>query len=403
MRRRSLLPLVLLLVTLPASGFAYSPQEQATAQDLHQKATELYLGGRFVEALPLLEQLYAADPSDVVVEERYGYVLLATVSTLSDPAARKQQRAKGRKLLIEVAEKTKANGHQSQLATLGYDIPEDGGDDATYSSSAEVQRFMQKGEDLFAKASYDEAIEQYQAALTLDPKLYSAALFIGDTYFKKLDYKEANQWFLRAVEIDPNIETAHRYWGDSLMKSSQSEQARDQYIEAIIAEPYNRRSWFGLINWANAEKKVLSRPALRIPVKVENGAQAGNVNITLDAEVLDKKGNDGAAWVVAYSLGRAAWRGEKFQKNFPQEKQYRHSLAEEVDSFNLALSVAKETNAKDNDKDLELIRRLSEKGLLEAFILISRPDEGVAQDYDAYRKDHREQLRQYIKEYVISK
>jgi tetratricopeptide (TPR) repeat protein len=288
------------------------------------------------------------------------------------------------------------------LATVGYDIPEDGGDDATFSSSAEVQKFMQKGEDLFAKGSYDEAIEQYQAALSVDPKLYSAALFIGDTYFKKQDYRQANEWFLRAVTIDPNIETAHRYWGDSLMKSSQSEQARDQYIDAIIAEPYNRRSWFGLINWANAEKKILSHPALRIPVKLENGAKPGDVNITLDSDALDKKDNNGAVW-VAYSLARAAWRGDKFQKNFPQEKQYRHSLAEEVDSFNLALSVAKETKAKDNDKDLELIRRLSQKGLLEAFILISRPDEGVAQDYAAYRKDHRAQLRQYIQEYLISK
>src|SRR5207248_11531255 len=40
--------------------------------------------------------------------------------------------------------------------------------------------------------------------------------------------------------------------------------------------------------------------------------------------------------------------------------------------------------------------------LLESYILISRADEGIAQDYDAYRNNHHEQLRQFIREYVIN-
>jgi hypothetical protein len=44
---------------------------------------------------------------------------------------------------------------------------------------------------------------------------------------------------------------------------------------------------------------------------------------------------------------------------------------------------------------------LSDQGLLQAFVLIAKPDAGIVVDYPAYRDAHPEKIRQYIKAWVI--
>jgi hypothetical protein len=39
--------------------------------------------------------------------------------------------------------------------------------------------------------------------------------------------------------------------------------------------------------------------------------------------------------------------------------------------------------------------------MLECWILLDNPDRGIAQDYAAYRKDHRQLLEQYIAKYDV--
>jgi hypothetical protein len=41
--------------------------------------------------------------------------------------------------------------------------------------------------------------------------------------------------------------------------------------------------------------------------------------------------------------------------------------------------------------------------LVEAYILISAADQGIAEDYAAYREQHRDKLRQYLDEIVVPK
>jgi hypothetical protein len=48
------------------------------------------------------------------------------------------------------------------------------------------------------------------------------------------------------------------------------------------------------------------------------------------------------------------------------------------------------------------LKRLDDEGLLEAYILLAKPDEGIAQDHPAYLKDNREKLRRYMMQYVIT-
>src|SRR5947207_15840519 len=111
---------------------------------------------------------------------------------------------------------------------------------------------MNEAEALFSQGKFDEAIMDYQKALSLDPKIYEAAVFYGDVYNSKKDYKQAEIWYQKAITIDPDREIAYRYSATPLMKQKKYDQARDRYVEAFVVEPYSKFPVAGLTQWAEA-------------------------------------------------------------------------------------------------------------------------------------------------------
>jgi len=53
------------------------------------------------------------------------------------------------------------------------------------------------------------------------------------------------------------------------------------------------------------------------------------------------------------------------------------------------------------DPGLEILVKLAASGLIESYVLLNRTDQGIAQDYAAYRSGYREKLRQYLEQYVV--
>jgi hypothetical protein len=51
---------------------------------------------------------------------------------------------------------------------------------------------------------------------------------------------------------------------------------------------------------------------------------------------------------------------------------------------------------------LTKLKKLNDEGLLEAYILLARPDAGIVRDHPDYLKQHRDKLRRYVVEYVIT-
>ena len=187
-----------------------------------------------------------------------------------------------------------------------------------------------------------------------------------------------------------------------LMKQRKTEAARDRYVEAFIVEPYNRFARAGLIQWAEATQTKLAHPQIDIPTNVTFD-EKGNAKVNLDASVLLGGKDDGSFAWISYGVARSQWRKEKFTKTFPNEKTYRHTLAEEVDALRSVLSVATtDKRTKNLSPSLAKLKKLDEDGLLEAYILMARPDEGIAQDHAAYLKQNRDKLRRYVNEYVIT-
>jgi tetratricopeptide (TPR) repeat protein len=368
--------------------------------DERRRAFQLYKDVKYSEALPLFEKLAAANPDDRDVIEALGLMTASQTAYLKDPEARKQARVRARELLL----RAQSLGAESTLVKwmLESVVPEGGGDNSAFSTKKEVDDAMREGEQAFASGDLPKALEMYKRALILDPKLYEAALFIGDVYFKSAEHANAGEWYGRAIAMNPDRETAYRYWGDSLMKQGRFTDAGDKFVEAYLAEPYSRLSRAGFLNWGEKAHITLAHPQVDVPTDVTSKDKG--TTITLDANILTKndKGGAAAAWVT-YGIIRASWQTE-FAKQYPSEKAYRHSLKEEAAALRGAIETLKnqKIDPKNVDPSLQVLQKLEKEGLLESFVLLALPDAGIAQDFQDYRRANLEKLRRYVKDYVLT-
>jgi tetratricopeptide (TPR) repeat protein len=381
------------------SGLAAHTSALPATDDDRKHALELYDQNKFTEALPLLEKLAVEFPKDLVIQERLACSVFFTTNGIKDPELRKQQTLRARALLLHAKEL----GDNSNLLQILLDaIPLDGGD-SSFSSDTKVEQVMRKAESAFESGDLSKALEGYAQALVLDPKLYEAALFGGDTLFKMKQYDKAGDWFARAIEIDPNRETAYRYWGDSLMAAGKMSEARGKFIDAVVAEPYTKKSNVGIEQWAERNKVRFTVPRIQSPNSVKPNDKG--ITLTLDSTALDR--NDGSgAWMIA-DMSHMLWQSEKFKQEYPNEKEYRHSLKEESERLDLVAEslqqMIKDKKVKHLDPNLAILLKLKDSGLVEAYILISAADQGITQDYIPYRDQHRDKLRQYLDEIVVPK
>src|ERR1051325_10231718 len=375
------------------------PFVNASAQDDEdrRRAFQLIKDAKYPEAQALFEKLAVAHPQDAAIIENLGLLVMHQATYLPTPEERRKARQRARELLIKAVQL----GSPNPLTALIQGIPEDGGTDQTFSARKEVDDAMREGEAAFGKGDFPKAVEMYQRALMLEPKLYEAALFIGDVYFKSAEQVKAGEWFARAIQINPDRETAYRYWGDALMKQGKVTEAGDKFVEAYIAEPYTRLARAGFVNWGERVHVELAHPRAEFPASVNQ--KGDGTTITLDPKMLDKDDKDGssAAWMM-YSLTRASWPQSEFAKQYPNEKAYRHSLKEEAASIRAALKLLDEKKATTSDRSLQILQKLEKDGLLEAFILLAMPDAGIATDFEAYRKTNLAELRRYVKQYVLT-
>jgi len=399
-RRRPLQLSIIIFVLLCSASYTTLRAQEPDPE--RARAFQLYEEGKYSEALPAFEKLAVKFPEDGNVLKTYGFLIIGRTAYEKDAAARKEARRHGREILVKAQQ---LGADDALLRSMLEAVPPDGGDDAKLSSKKEAEDAMREGEAAFAKKDFAKAIEMYQVALLFDPKLYEAALFTGDCYYSTAEQKKAGEWFARAAAINPEREAAYRYWGDSLMKQGRVTEAGDKFVEAYLAEPYSRLSRSAFLNWGERVNININHPEVDIPTDVTAQNQ-GQITINVDPNSLkkDDKSGAGAAWLT-YGFVRVSWSKSEFAKQYPDEKKYRHSLKEEAAALRSALKSYQGQQAKtsqSNDRSLQLIAKLEKEGLLESYILLALPDEGIAQDYAGYRREHLEDLRRYVKQYVLT-
>lgn len=392
----------LLLMLLAAVSFTIALDahgQTSTGDDARKKAFELFRQDKDLEALPLFEELALKNPEDRDVLLGLGVCLLAEAGTLDDQEAAATERVRARQVLLKAR---KLGQKSALLENLLQTIPEDG---KTHYSSSPADQAMRAAEAAFSRRDFDEAIKNYSRVLEYEPKRYAAVLFIGDTYYAKKDWTRAAEWYQRAIDLDPNRETAHRYYSDMLLKNGDAAGARTRVIQAVVAEPYNPITWRALKYWADANKLELRRVHIDVPNNVSQ-KDAKNITITIDPKAPEETTS---LW-LAYGLTKASWRGDEFKKRFPEEKQYRHSLAEEALALTTAVTIWTESNQAEKNKkassppkdpNLLLLLKLHHAGMIEPYVLLNAADDGIAQDYNAYREKNRQKLEQYLSEFVV--
>jgi tetratricopeptide (TPR) repeat protein len=401
--------LLVLALSLPIQAFAQTDSDLLAER---KRAFELYDQNKFVDAIPALEKLALVLPSDMVLLERLGWSMFVVSGSTKDPEVRKQLRTRA----LEYLNRSKELGNDSNLLETGLSaLSQPDPVPGALSPVAAADAALREGEEAHARGDLDDAIKGYKRALELDPKLYLAALFTGDMYFKKghntkdtAEKKrlmaEAGEWFARAIAINEEVETAYRYWGDALMAIGDNEGAKAKFIDAIIAEPFNRTPYVGLMQWADALKIRMGHPNIQQPKSSMTSSENKTI-ITIDPKAMTE--HSPAYYWSFYDLTRAAYKAGRFQKEYPGEKDYRHSLKEEAAALRMvAGAVLKDLESgtiKAVDPALEVLVKLYKAELIEPYVLFVLRDEGIAHDYVAYRKTNREKLRLYWVDFVIPK
>jgi tetratricopeptide (TPR) repeat protein len=388
------------------SSFYVLPANAQTAAELSllkDQAVKLLNDDKYTEALPILERLAKVEPDNADTQFYLGFALLAQAKNTKDKETARQMVVRARQSFVRAKQ---LGSTQKVLNAFIESLPENGVIENRFSKNAQADDAMQQAEAAFTQGKIDEALKLYQKALSIDPTIYAAALFSGDMYTRKEDFVNAEIWYQKAIAIDPNRETAYRYSATPLMRLKKYAEARTRYIEAFISEPFNRLTSVGLSQWAEVTGAELAHPKIEIPANVKEDGKGGiSINLDAGAMVGGSKDDGSTAW-IAYGETRSEWMNGRFKKNYPDEKLFRHSLQEESEAIRSVLTLVeadkKAKKIKDLNPSLAKLKELDDKGLLEAYILLARADQGIFQDYFSYLKTNRDKLRRYVAEYVIN-
>ncbi len=391
------LAFILLLVLCGAPWHAAAQADAANADYAakRKKAEGLVNQGQYLEALPLLEELVKSNPKDDDALVALALSLVKHAATLTDQQAAVKERLRARALLERAQDLGNTSQVAQNLSQLLEELPKSG--DLKFSNNPAVEEAMRAGEAAFSRRDFPEAVKNYTKALELEPKNYYAALFIGNAYDRQHNFAKAAEGYEHAIQLGPNIETAYRYYAIMLAnRHGEMAKARTMLIAAAVAEPYNNIVWRELQTWAALNQGEIKTVHIAVPPPAKNNPELSPIG--------------SAAWEAYYTV-KTRWRQGEFKKRFPQEAEYRLTLAEEAEALGAAalnLQKLKEnpktTALVTNERRLSLLVALHQSGLIEPYVLFSlgEDDAGIANDYAVYREKNRSKLEEYLDKFVVS-
>jgi tetratricopeptide (TPR) repeat protein len=394
--QRSLV-LVLLLDLFACLPLAIAqPDANASDQARRQKAVALFNEGKRLEALPLLEGLAQGNPGDSEMLVALAASLIDHAATLTDPDAAARDRFRARDNVQKALELGNPSPLAENLRQLLAELPSNGA--IKFSDNPAVEEIMQAGEAAFSRRDFDEALDAYAKALELEPANYPAVLFSGNTYERKSDFARAGEWYERAMRLDPNVETAYRYYADMLAKQGDMAKARSMLLHAVVAEPYNKIVWREIRAWAVINNTAFNLVYVPIPLTPKSDPAR---SVRPSAEV-------SSAWQEYHAVRKDWQEGGRFQRQFPRDAEYRHSLPEESEALTAAARVLEKLKEDRETAGLvaadpvaTLLLKLSDADLVDPYVLFSLGDDGIARDYVAYRTKSRSKLEEYIDKFVM--
>ena len=95
---------------------------------------------------------------------------------------------------------------------------------------------LQRGLELFRQEKYEEALQQFEEARRLQPNNASIDNFIGITETKLGRMDEANQDYEIAIRIDPKLAGPHTNLGFNYLSKKQYDLAEKQLRTALLLD-----------------------------------------------------------------------------------------------------------------------------------------------------------------------
>ena len=320
-----------------------------------RRAFELYKDHNLLGAQPILEKLFDAKPDDAETLEALAFATMATSTEAKDPATQSAIHLRARAM----AERARELGRNSGLLQHIIELVCPDGTLSTVNAVAQrspATEALREGEVAFHSGKMEQAIAHYDRALQLNPEFYEAALFTGDAYFKMNETGKAYEYYARAAAINPDRETAYRYWGSVLMSENRLDEAKEKLIESVIREPYSSQTWRFLVSWAERANIQPGHPRIDMP---------------------ENKG---------------------YRRSLPEEFQALNAEAERI----LAQLEKGALRESEIGESMANLLKLHRDGLIEAYILLAKPDEGIALNYAEYRERNTDKLLRYLNEYFTA-
>jgi len=94
-----------------------------------------------------------------------------------------------------------------------------------------------RGTALFREKKCAQAVQEFQAAVELDPESALAANNLGFAHYKLGAHAAAVEWFEKAIRIDPERAIAYYNLGDAYFELNRAEQARKAYETFLALQP----------------------------------------------------------------------------------------------------------------------------------------------------------------------
>jgi len=117
------------------------------------------------------------------------------------------------------------------------------------TATEQAAQHVEQGDEYFTQGLYDEALNEYDTAIELDPELATAYWGRGRVYhFDKVAYSRAIEDYSRAIELDPEYTDAYFYRGLANEANGVFDRAIPDFSKTIELETelvwaYNLRAW----------------------------------------------------------------------------------------------------------------------------------------------------------------
>ncbi len=132
-----------------------------------------------------------------------------------------------------------------------------------YINMLKARDQLNKGVGAFRNAQFQPAIDHFQQAVTLDPKLINARLYLAMSYFQQYVpagesdenikmAKQAITAFEDVLKMDPNNSTALATIGLIYYNMKDFEKAKEYQRKRLDVEPNNPEPyyWIGVLDWS---------------------------------------------------------------------------------------------------------------------------------------------------------